>query len=114
MNKFDLDGTSQQPQEVQGKILLCLFYRLGTRLREAKGVVQLYAALCRDGIRTHRRVITVPKMLIRETVANLCAQMESRMFSKRFRARCLNVQRRIKLCLVGFLLERHMNWVIYI
>ena len=36
------------------------------------------------------------------------------MFFKRFRARCLNVQRRIKLCLVGFLLERHMNWVIYI
>ena len=64
MKKFGFDGTLQQPQEVQGKILLCLFYRLGTRLREAKEVVQLYAALCRDGIRTHRRVITVPKMLI--------------------------------------------------
>ena len=33
-------------------------------LREAKGVVQLYAALCRDGIRTHRRVITVPKIAL--------------------------------------------------
>ena len=64
MKKFGFDGTSQQPQEVQGKILLCLFYRLGTMLREAKGVVQLYAALCRDGIRTQIYLIPKAKPLI--------------------------------------------------